>query len=148
MSAETRVRFDASGQLSPGIYPLTPAEIVSLFGQGNARREQLGRVFLEMVGRIHACGVVRRCWIGGSFVSQKAVPGDIDLWLLVTTDSEAITLSPAFSDLFAHEQAKLVYGADVFWMTEAGATVILDKVLECLQTTRDGKPRGIVEVKL
>ena len=47
-----------------------------------------------------------------------------------------------------YPQAKLVYGADVFWMTEAGATVILDKVLECLQTTRDGKPRGIVEVKL
>lgn len=148
MSAETRVRFDATGELAVGIYPLTSAEIVSLFGQGSARREQLGRVFLEMMGRIRACGVVRRCWIGGSFASQKAVPGDLDLWLLVTTDSDAITLSPAFSDLFVHERAKLVYGADVFWMTEAGAAVILGKVMDCLQTTRDGRPRGIVEVKL
>ncbi|HEY6168017.1 MAG TPA: hypothetical protein VI454_08260 [Verrucomicrobiae bacterium] len=148
MNDEMRVRFDSSGELMVGIYPLTSSEIVALFGQGDARREQLGRVFQEMLGRIRACGVVRRCWIGGSFASQKAVPGDIDLWLLVTTDSDAITLSPAFSDLFAHERAKLVYGADVFWMTEAGAAVMLEQVLECLQTTRDGRPRGIIEVKL
>lgn len=148
MSSETRVQFDATGELVAGIYPLTSAEIVALFGQGGARREQLGRVFLEMVERIRACGIVRRCWIGGSFASRKPLPGDIDLWLLVTTDSEHVTLSPAFSDLFVHERAKLVYGADVFWMTEAGAAVILEQVLECLQTTRDGRHRGIIEVKL
>jgi hypothetical protein len=148
MNGEPKIQFDSTGELTVGIHPLTPTEIVSLFGHGTARREQLGRIFDEMVARIRACGVVSRCWIGGSFASQKPVPGDVDLWLLVTTDSDAITLSPAFSDLFSHEHAKLVYGADIFWMTEAGAAVILERVLECLQTTRDGRRRGIIEVKL
>jgi hypothetical protein len=40
---------------------------------------------------------------------------------MLKQDSETVTLSPAFSDLFVHERAKLVYGADEIWMTEAGA---------------------------
>ena len=148
MSETSKVRFDATGQLAPGIYLLTPNEVVELFGQATARREQLGRVFLEIVSRLRATGIVRRCWLGGSFASKKAAPRDIDLWLLVSDASESVTLSFLFSDLFEHERAKLVYGADIFWMTESGAAMILDKVLDCLQTTRDGRVRGIVEIAL
>jgi hypothetical protein len=142
------LRFDATGQLEPGIYLLAPSEVVERFGQATARREQLGRVFTEIVGRLRAAGVVRRCWVGGSFASQKSSPGDIDLWLLVSDASEAVTLSGRFADLFEHERAKVVYGADIFWMTESGAAAMLDKVLDCLQTSRDGRVRGIIEIAL
>jgi len=95
-----------------------------------------------------AAGIVRRCWLGGSFASRKPAPGDIDLWLLVSGASEAVTMSGPFADLFEHERAKMVYGADIFWMTESGAAMILEKVLDCLQTTRDGRVRGIIEIVL
>lgn len=148
MNGRLNVRFDTNGQLEPGIYLLAPADVVELFGQATARREQLARVFTEIIARFRATGVVRRCWLGGSFATQKPAPGDVDLWVLVADDSDAVTLSWQFADIFEHERAKLVYGADIFWMTESGAATMLNKVLECLQTTRDGTVRGIIEIAL
>ncbi len=148
MAESAKLRFDANGELEPGIYVLATEEVLAQFGQATARREQLGRVLKEIVARLRAAGVVRRCWIGGSFASMKPSPGDIDLWLLVSDDSDKITLSWQFADIFEHERAKLTYGADIFWMTESGAALILERVLDCLQTTRDGRTRGVLEVRL
>jgi hypothetical protein len=148
MGELSKLRFDASGELEPGIYLLTANEVLAQFGRATARREQLGRIFTEIVTRLRTAGVVRRCWVGGSFASLKPVPGDIDLWLLVSDNSEIVTMSWQFADIFEHERAKVVYGADIFWMTESGATAMLDKVLDCLQTTRDGRTRGILEIEL
>jgi len=148
VSERSQVRFSDSGQLEPGIYLLAPDDVVALFGQATARREQLGRVFIEIMARLRAAGIVRRCWLGCSVASRKPAPGDIDLWLLVSDGSEAVTMSGQFADLFEHERAKVVYGADIFWMTESGAAMILEKVLDCLQTTRDGRVRGIIEIAL
>jgi hypothetical protein len=91
---------------------------------------------------------VKGCWLGGSFSSRKLQPGAIDLWILVEADADAVTNSPAFADIFEHEQARLIYGADIFWITEAGVAGLLEAVPECLQTTKDDQLRGIVEVKL
>lgn len=148
MSEQSKVRFSASGQLEPGIYVLNPGDVIDLFGQATPRREQLGRVFIEIVARLRAAGIVRRCWLSGSFASKKPSPGDIDLWLLVANAAESVTMSVLFADIFEHERAKVVYGADICWMTESGAASILDKVLDCLQTTRDGRVRGIIEIAL
>lgn len=148
MSERRSVRFGDGGQLEPGVYPLAPQEIVALFGQATARREQLGRIFTEIVARMRETGIVHRCWIGGSFPSTKPYPGDIDIWILVADGSDHVTMSALFADLFEHERAKLVYGADIFWMTESGAALMLEKVLDCLQTSRDGIMQGIVEVVL
>jgi len=148
VSERSKPRFNASGELEPGIYRLAANEILAQFGRATARREQLGRIFAEIVARLRAAGVVRRCWVGGSFASQKPAPGDIDLWLLVSDGSETVTMSWQFADIFEHERAKVVYGTDIFWMTESGAAAMLDKVLDCLQTTRDGRARGILEIEL
>lgn len=148
MAERSKLRFDAGGELEPGIYLFAPDEIIEQFGRASARREQLGRVFKEIVARLRTAAVVRRCWVSGSFASLKLAPGDIDLWLLVSDASDTVTTSWQFTDIFEHERAKLTYGADIFWMTESGAAAMLDKVLDCLQTTRDGRTRGILEIKL
>jgi hypothetical protein len=148
VSNPTNLRFDATGELEPGIYQLRTNDVLAQFGRTTARREQLGRIFTEIMARLRAAGVVRRCWVGGSFASLNSAPGDIDLWILVSDNSEAVTTSWQFADIFEHERAKVAYGADIFWMTESGAAIILDKVLDCLQTTRDGRTRGILEIEL
>ena len=68
--------------------------------------------------------------------------------MLVSDGAERVTLSWQYADIFEHERAKVVYRADIFWMTESGAATMLDKVLDCLQTTRDGRVRGILEIEL
>jgi len=148
MPTATPLEFDERGQLRPGIYTLTPDQVVQNFGQSSARREKLASIFIEITARLRACGVVKRCWLGGSFSSRKPQPGDIDLWIMVEANADAVTNSPVFADIFEHEQARLIYGADIFWITEAGVAGLLEAVLECLQTTKDGQLRGIVEVKL
>jgi len=74
MSERSKFRFNASGELEPGIYLLNATETLAQFGRSTARREQLGRIFTEIVARLRAAGVVRRCWVGGSFASQKPAP--------------------------------------------------------------------------
>lgn len=148
VSERSNLCFNVNGELEPGIYLVKPDEVLAQFGRATARREQLGRVFAEIAVRLRSAGIVRRCWVGGSFASRKPAPGDIDLWLLVADGSETVTLSWQFADIFEHERAKVTYGADIFWMTESGAATMLDKVLDCLQTTRDGRVRGVLEIEL
>lgn len=148
MSPSPKLAFDEAGQLKQGVYTLEPDEAASWFGRGTARRERLGSILLEIVSRLRASGIVKRCWLCGSFASKKPEPGDIDLWIQVADGFEGITNAQNFADIFEHERAKLTYGADIFWMTESGVAGLMDDVLDCLQTTRDGRPRGIVEIKL
>jgi hypothetical protein len=43
------LEFDERGQLQPGIYTLTPDQVVQHFGQSSARREKLAGIFVEIV---------------------------------------------------------------------------------------------------
>lgn len=70
------LEFSPSGRLMPGKYPMDFEEFSRQFGQGERRRELLTE-FQGTLQKLKAMGVTE-VQVGGSFVSKKAVPGDID----------------------------------------------------------------------
>jgi len=76
----------ASGLLPAGIHQATAGELITRFdGRGTggavgARRAQLMDSLAEMLERVRPAGV-ESVLLGGSFITTKAAPGDIDaLW--------------------------------------------------------------------
>jgi hypothetical protein len=74
--------FRDDGYLPEGLHEASEAEVIARFGESTPRREYLtGRLrrWLELARAVGA----RRVVIDGSFVTDKAEPGDIDavVWL-------------------------------------------------------------------
>jgi hypothetical protein len=70
------LEFSTSGRLMPGKYPMDFDTFSRQFGQGERRRELLVE-FQGTLQKLKAMGVTE-VQVGGSFVSKKSVPGDID----------------------------------------------------------------------
>jgi hypothetical protein len=70
------LEFSTSGRLMPGKYPMDFEAFSRQFGQGERRGELLVE-FQSTVQKLKAIGV-KEVHVGGSFVSKKSVPGDID----------------------------------------------------------------------
>ena len=75
--------FNANGDLPPGVYAATVAEVVARFGAGTPRRE----VVTQRLVRIHnlavATGGLGRFVLFGSYVTSKPVPNDVDVILVM-----------------------------------------------------------------
>ncbi|MEO8484158.1 MAG: hypothetical protein ABI634_18245, partial [Acidobacteriota bacterium] len=85
-------------------------------------------------------------YFGGSFVTAKANPGDID----VTWDLEGVDptmLIPAFRGPDGIEELKWIFGGHFFPSElvegDSGMTFV-----EFFQQTKDGRPVGIVQIDL
>ena len=73
------LEFAEDGNLMPGLYRLSFADFKAQFGMG-ARRERLLGNFEEVLQGLRAGGV-QEVHVGGSFVTKKAQPHDIDfIW--------------------------------------------------------------------
>ena len=70
----------AEGYLPPGIHECTLDEVRDRFGSfsGSDRRCRLFEAFEDYVREVRATGFVQELLIGGSFVTDKRDPGDID----------------------------------------------------------------------
>jgi predicted nucleotidyltransferase len=95
-----------------------------------------------------ATGAVARFVIFGSFVSTKAQPNDIDVFLLMDDSFDASTLTGEAKVLFNHEAAQAHFGASVFWLRRLSALDGEQATIEHWQVKRDGTKRGIVEITL
>jgi uncharacterized protein Usg len=85
--------------------------------------------------------------IFGSFVTNKELPGDMDV-VLVMAEAFKLHEAPRESQtLFSHAEADARFGASVFWVRRG---ILPDEemagFLDFWQTRRDGVMRGIVEV--
>jgi hypothetical protein len=102
--------------------------------------------------RIHslalATGYLERLVIFGSYVSDVAEPDDVDVILVMRNDF-VVENCPADSQvLFDHERADEELGASVFWVRPAMLLgEPLDQFLAHWELKRDGRRRGIVEVR-
>jgi hypothetical protein len=68
--------FDVNGNLPPGIHKTTLPEIQAKFAW-SARRKRLCRGLGRAIQNLADAGV-KRIWIGGSFVTEKDEPNDVD----------------------------------------------------------------------
>jgi len=93
-----------------------------------------------------ATGKLSRLFLWGSLVTNKEMPNDIDVLLVMAADFDIDALPAPGRVLFDHVQARLRFHADVFWSRESIGEAVLRLWLDTYQTSRDFKRRGIVEV--
>lgn len=137
-----------AGELPPGIHSAALEEFRERFGRSSPRREWLIGRFDALLAQAHATGCLRRVFVWGSFVTEKATPGDLDVLLIMSQEFSTSTLTRESRDAFDATRAKLVFEADVFWAQESIGLEALGLWLDTYQTTRDFRKRGIVELEL
>lgn len=80
--------FNTDGYLNPGFYDWSAEEIrnylVDFFCPSNHKRAEVFQGYLTLCEDIVSLNIVSVQWIGGSFVSVKPEPGDIDLSNIVS----------------------------------------------------------------
>jgi hypothetical protein len=127
--------FDERGYLPSGIYETEPVEFNRRFGFNSYRQQLLTGLDTALISLKQAgC---ERVYIGGSFVTDKAEPGDIDGCFEGLYIDENI-IDPIFLDSDLDAQ-KARFGVElVFGSNRAGF----------FQTDRSGNPKGIVVINL
>lgn len=143
--------FDIDGDLPPGIYQATLDELerrLSRFVVSDRRINLFAR-FKQLVAMARRSGIVERLVVGGSFVTSKPEPNDIDIVIVLPNDLDFDALTPSQNAVTNRSALRrdLKTGAlDV--TTVRSETSQMDLVLEFFQSTRDNKQVGVVEVKL
>ena len=138
--------FDANGDLPPGIHQATLADVLEHFGTGAPQRRIVARRLERICRLAFGTGSVSRFIIFGSFVTAKAEPGDVDIFLLMDNAFDASQLSGESGLIFDHVATQNYEGASIFWMRRLAALEGEEAAVANWQIKRDGTQRGIVEV--
>ena len=137
--------FEPTGLLPAGVHPAQWSLFVDRFGASTRRRGQLAK--LEIALRLLRDAGCARVFVGGSFVTAKSEPNDIDVaWDVDGVDIDV--LDPVFLD-FDDERAvqKSRFGGE-FFPAQLVEGVTGRSFLEFFQRTRDDELVGIVEIDL
>jgi hypothetical protein len=135
-----------SGDLPLGAHPASLREVLERFASGSAQRIAVG-LRLERVHAIaHATGHVRRFIVFGSFVTTKAEPNDVDVFLIMEDSFDPALLAPEARRLFDHLAAQAQIGASVFWLRRLACLEGEQAAVEYWQVKRGGGSRGIIEI--
>lgn len=143
--------FDIDGDLPPGIHQATLDELEAQLGRFvvSDRRINLFGLFRQLMTMARSSGIVDRLLVGGSFVTAKPEPNDIDVVVIISVDVdfEALTAGQyAVTDRRALRRVLKTDALDI--ITVRNGTTRMDLVLEFFQSKRDNKQVGVVEVKL
>lgn len=128
-----------------GIHRATLAEVIDCFGKA-PRRATVARRLDRIYSLVSASGHLARFIIFGSFITAKAEPNDVDIFLLMEDDFDVSKVTGEAAILFDHLAAQNYEGASIFWVRRAGALGGEQAAIDDWQIKRDGTRRGIVEV--
>jgi hypothetical protein len=149
-SPMTIPRFDANGNLPPGVHKATVRQVVRRFGW-NGRRRRVCAGLEEALANLVGAGV-ERVWIDGSFVTAKELPNDVDgCWDYVPERIDVSRLDPVFLDFDPPRIAmKKKYGVDfmISWVRLADPEAEGGTVLDFFQRDEDGNAKGILLLEL
>ena len=138
--------FNESGDLPAGLHTATLEEVLTRLGKSTTQRAAVA----QRLARIHqlamATGHVRRFVVFGSFVTSKAQPNDVDIFVVMDDDFEFSKTQGETRLLFEHGTAQSHFGASVFWLRRLAAYNGEDAAIADWQIKRDGTERGIVEI--
>ena len=143
MASSALPAFDETGNLPPGVYRTSLEEIVMRFCQGEVR-EHWGHVLRDVLTLARSTGHIAAAYIFGSFVTAKATPADLDVFLVMSGDFSSNAAEGRARLLFDRSRAAMVWGICLYWIT---ARTDRAPFLATWQLRRDGGPRGIVEVQ-
>ena len=138
--------FNEEGDLPPGVYRATLAEVLQRFGQGSVQRCAVA----DRLSRLHqlasSTGQVARFVVFGSVITAKAEPKDVDIVLLMEDAFDLASVTGEAALVFQHREADARFGASVFWTRRSGAIGGEQAMVEYWQVRREGGRRGIVEL--
>ena len=137
--------FDANGDLPVDIHCATLAEVIEYFGRGTLQRRLVARRLQRIYNLALGTGHLSRFMIFGSFVSSKAAPNDVDIFMLMDDTFDLSRVSGEAAIIFHNRAAQNWEGASIFWIRRI-AMIGGEEALEGWQIKRDGSRRGIVEV--
>lgn len=138
--------FNAVGNLPEGIHRATLDEVRARFAATSARRQWLGERLRSLLTLAESTGKLERVFLWGSFVTDKPLPNDLDVLLVVMDDFSLDAAPVQCRVLFDHTRARIHFHADVFWTKASIDGDILSLWLDTYQTSKDFNRRGIVEV--
>lgn len=142
---QTWPEFDHRGDLPIGVHRATLDEIVRHFG--STPRRALVAQRLDRIYRLaRSTGHLARFIVFGSFVTAKANPNDVDIFLLMEDSFDVRQAGSEARFVFDHSAAQNLLGASVFWIRRAAALGGEEATIAHWQTRRDGEIRGILEV--
>jgi hypothetical protein len=129
-----------------GVHTATLQEAVERLGVASIRRQLLALRLQRIYQIALSTGHLARFVIYGSFVTTKANPNDIDIFLLMEDAFDSSLLEGEATILFHHNTAQAQLGASVFWVRKLAALGGAQTMIEYWQMKRGGGQRGIVEI--
>jgi len=112
------VNFDYPALLEPGIHTMAFDEFAKRFVDpfpDSVTRKRLLHNFLELLQLIKSSGLMAEIWVGGSFLTEKPNPADLDFVVLyVTTQSQFTNAQKGVVDFLLNtEQIRISHSCDV-----------------------------------
>lgn len=104
--------FTAAGELPLGVHQATLVEVVARFGTGS-RRTRLARRLERIYALAADTGALARFVLLGSFVTDKAEPNDIDVFIVMENGFTGQQLALPAAVLFDHLLCQAHHGASV-----------------------------------
>jgi hypothetical protein len=138
--------LNSEGNLPEGIYLTTEEEVFARFATSSARRQGLREQVRSLLALAKSTGQLARVFLWGSFVTDKEVPNDLDVLLMMTAEFAVEAVPAPAQVVFDHVQARLRFQTDVFWTKASIDPQVLHLWLDTYQTGKDFTRRGIVEV--
>jgi len=139
-------KFEKGGNLPKGAHKATLDEVREIFGASSARRKWLIGNLEKIIDLAKSTGGLKRVIVWGSFVSNKELPQDIDLLLIMREDFVVDKVDLEVKKVFDYVQGRIAFNADIFWVKSSIGEETINLWLETYQMTREFKSRGIVEV--
>jgi hypothetical protein len=138
--------FNEEGELPPGVYLATLAEVLERFGRGSVQRCAVSDRLSRLYPLVSSTGQLARFIVFGSFVTAKNEPNDVDILLLMEDSFDLASVTGEAALVFQHLEADAHFGASVFWTRRSGAIGGEQAMIEYWQARREGGQRGIVEI--
>jgi len=141
--------FNNKGELPEGLHRATIDKVITRFGIGTTQRQHVATRLTRIYNLAKATGKLQRFIIFGSFITDKPVPNDVDIVLVMHDDFVLNAFDEVTRKLFDHTQAASEFGASIFWIRPS--MVLLESLSQFINhwgIKRDGTYRGIVEVKV
>jgi hypothetical protein len=140
--------FNEVGDLPEGRHLASLDEVLTRFGTGTPQRAAVADRLLRIYRLAIATGHLDRLVIFGSYVSDGAEPNDVDLILVMKNDFATESCPADSLVLFDHRRADNELGASIFWVRpDMLMGEPLDQFLTHWEKKRDGRRRGIVEIR-
>ena len=139
--------IDQSGDLPQGVHRASLQEVLNRFGESTVQRKLVGLRLRRIYELAATTGQVKRFIVFGSFLTVKAEPNDVDLFLVMNDTFDLSQVMGEARLVFDHPTAQAHFGASVFWLRRLAALPNEEEAVLSWQLKRDGTRRGIVEIE-